>query len=121
MRKDVSFIMCADFICLRYLLNMYLEAGTLFISWLAVHVIGYLYAIRPIILSAMYMHFFRLNHQQYDITVAFSLFNLCPKQRSLMQGRSFLEFPFKIWCKTMLIPDYGSPASDVCVNSLLFT
>ena len=35
-----------------------------------------------------------------------------------MRGRSFLEFPFKILCKTMLIPDYGSRASDVCVNSL---
>ena len=36
-----------------------------------------------------------------------------------MRGRSFLEFPFKIWCKTMLIPDYGPRASDVCVNSLI--
>ena len=35
------------------------------------------------------------------------------------EGRSFLEFPFKICCKTMLIPDYGSRASDVCVNSLI--
>ena len=35
-----------------------------------------------------------------------------------MQGSSFLEFPFKIWCKTMLIPDYGSRASDV--NSLSY-
>ena len=52
----------------------------MFISWLVVHVIGYLYAIRPNILPAMYMHFLRLNQQQYDITIAFSLFNLCPKQ-----------------------------------------
>ena len=30
-------------------------------------------------------------------------------------------FPFKIWCKTMLIPDYGPRTSDVCVKSLIVT